>query len=234
MWADREGGADLAPVPDLPPPPDQKISPVQGKVSTIAGLSNTTFCTAGNSSLAATWRFMWPSDLAVQGKYLWVVDRDCNRVMLIDGNTIAVIAGTVAAGYKDGNAFTAMFKNPTGIAVNDAGTTIYVADRGNCRIRKIVGGQVSTVAGTGAIGYKDGPAASAKFRGPSALALRGDKLYVADDLDCRVRVVDLFLDNVSTLAGSGCGSPSFQDGKALSARFSWVSGLAVDAAGTSV
>lgn len=242
--ADRDGGADLAPVKDiapvtdLPPPLDQQLSPdasVLGKVSTIAGLSNTTFCTAGNSSSAATWRFMQPYDLVVQGKNIWVVDRDCNRVLLIyNESTIVVVAGTVASGYKDGNAFTAMFKYPTGVAVDAAGTTIYVADRGNRRIRKIFGGQVSTVAGTGSIGYKDGLAISAEFRGPSALALRGNKLYVADDLDCRVRVVDLSLDKVSTLAGSGCGSPSFQDGKALSARFSWPSGLAVDAAGTSV
>ena len=41
----------------------------------------------------------------------------------------------------------ARFNNPSGIAVDPTGTIIYVADTANNRIRKMVGGQIFTVAG---------------------------------------------------------------------------------------
>jgi sugar lactone lactonase YvrE len=46
-----------------------------------------------------------------------------------------------------GPASSAKFNNPSGIAVDPTGTVIYIADTANNRIRKIVSGQINTVAG---------------------------------------------------------------------------------------
>jgi DNA-binding beta-propeller fold protein YncE len=86
-----------------------------------------------------------------------------------------------AAGTNDGPGVSARFSNPSGIAVDAAGTT-YVADTDNHFIRKISpAGVVSTLAGQpGIAGYQDGAATNALFSSPRSLALDQDgNLYVA-------------------------------------------------------
>lgn len=61
----------------------------------------------------------------------------------------SVFAGSTEAGYRDGTKETALFSNPTGLAI-DKNNEIYVADTANNRIRKInPTGEVSTFAGSG-------------------------------------------------------------------------------------
>jgi DNA-binding beta-propeller fold protein YncE len=48
--------------------------------------------------------------------------------------TVLGIPGT--PGWKDGGKKDALFQNPSGIAVKSDGT-VYVADYGNCRVRKL-------------------------------------------------------------------------------------------------
>jgi hypothetical protein len=57
---------------------------------------------------------------------------------------------------------------------------IFVADTGNHRIRKIALGQVSTVAGTGAVGIADGPALTATFAYPADVAWAAGAVFIAD------------------------------------------------------
>ncbi|MBV8810552.1 MAG: hypothetical protein JO033_17935 [Acidobacteriaceae bacterium] len=94
--------------------------------------------------------------------------------------------------------------------------------------------RISTFAGSGHAGIRDGAATSSEFILPSALAAdsRGN-LYVTDAAAQRVRVIDM-RGFVSTVAGSGpigssglWVSPGFKDGPALQAQFNRPSGIVV-------
>jgi len=71
-----------------------------------------------------------------------------HRVNISTGALDTWYAGTGVAGYQDGSLTSAMFKNPSQIATD--GTHIYVADRTNCKVRKIdmKKNLVSTIAGS--------------------------------------------------------------------------------------
>ena len=117
---------------------------------------------------------------------------------------------------------------PSGLAV-DAGGGVLVADTGNNAIRRIApDGSVTTVAGDGIPGYRDGPARQARFRGPTGIAVdaRG-RLIVADTYNDRIRAITPD-GTVSTIAGSG--APGLADGPAAASAFNTPSGVAVDPA----
>lgn len=84
-----------------------------------------------------------PNDIAVDAHgVLYVADQDNHLIRKMvtrqDGTTeVTTIAGTGNAGYQDAVGAQAAFRQPASIAVNSNGTTIYVADKGNNRIRKL-------------------------------------------------------------------------------------------------
>ena len=95
------------------------------------------------------------------------------RKVDVEGN-VTTIAGSTEQGYKDGKGSDARFRGAVGLTVLKDGT-IYVAEYGNRRIRKITpDGNVSTVAGSGDYGTKDGPALQASFQDLSGVAVGPD------------------------------------------------------------
>jgi hypothetical protein len=105
---------------------------------------------------------------------------------------------------------------------------LYLADHVNNRIRYVSGGNVSTVAGDGKTGAKNGPAATATFNSPWDVTVgSGGRVYVADSKNNMLRVIQS--GQVHTLAGDG--TTGFLDGSALSARFSSISGVVAEASG---
>jgi streptogramin lyase len=152
---------------------------------------------------------------------------NCIRKISATGQ-VSTIAGNNAPGYRDGNGAAALFSLPGGIAIDRVGN-LYVADKGNFRIRKITrDGDVSTLAGSGVPGYADGNAAAAKFSlNMHDLVIDGQgNLYVADNNRIR-KVTPEGL--VSTIAGSTFG---FNDGDGESAKFNFPNGLGIDGQGT--
>jgi sugar lactone lactonase YvrE len=110
---------------------------------------------------------------------------DCIR-KITSGGSVATVAGRVGdQGYEDGAATTAaLFNEPSSVAVDGSGN-IYVADTGNCLIRKIsTTGTVTTIAGQATVsGYVDGPAATALFNCPAGITVDSfGNVYVADCL----------------------------------------------------
>ena len=132
-------------------------------------------------------------------------------------------------GFVDGHGAVARFDTPSGLALAPDGT-LYVADTANNAIRRITpAGDVSTLAGDSVAGYRDGPAAQARFNGPLGVAVDAEgRVIVADTYNDRIRAI-LPDGVVVTLAGAG--EPGMIDGPPRAARFDTPSGLAVDEAG---
>ena len=94
---------------------------------------------------------------------------------------------------------------------------------------------VTLLAGDGTAGYRDGPAAMARFDAPAGVAAASDgALYVTDARNHRVRVIRG--ETVSTLAGCGPSGPArsnaFRDGTGDGACFDLPTGIAVGPDGT--
>jgi hypothetical protein len=82
---------------------------------------------------------------------------------------------------------------------------VLVADEGNHRIRVLSADlqQVSTVAGDGGRGHRDGAAAQAQFHWPAGLAVLPDGcVLVGDRGNSRIRVLSANLQQVSTLTNA--------------------------------
>lgn len=163
--------------------------------------------------------------------YIYVADPYNHRIRRISATgQVTTFAGSGEIGYRDGQGTGAAFDTPFGIAVSPSNGVVYVADSYNHRIRKITpDGQVSTLAGDGNHGFRDGPGASAEFGYPTGIAVdRIGNLYVADVDNNRVRKItpDGF---VSTLAG--VGEPGYSDGPGNLTLFNNPGGVAVDGKG---
>jgi len=162
---------------------------------------------------AARARFSDPFALAIaRDGTLYVADAgETNRIRKIDA---------------EGNVTTlpAAFDTPSGVALDKAGN-LFVADTGANAIRKISPtGELTTFAGDGTAGFRDGPAAQAQFNGPIGVAA-DDKgnVYVADSYNDRIRLITPD-GQVRTLAGGG--APGFADGTGTAAAFDTPTALA--------
>ncbi len=172
-----------------------------------------------------------PQGAAVDGTgNLYVADSSSNLIFKITaGGVVTTLAGTAGvAGSADGTGAAARFYGPWGIAVDGSGN-VYVADYGNCAIRKITpDGVVTTIAGTaGVCGSADGTGAAAQFYYPYGVAVDGSgNVYVADLGNNTIRKITP--DGVvTTIAGTAgvCGSA---DGTGAAAQFCGPTGIAVD------
>ena len=152
-----------------------------------------------------------------------------NRIRKIDASgVVSTFAGGAREGLADGAGSAAAFHTPSGLAIDGAGN-LYVADTGNNAIRKITPqGVVSTLAGDGEAGTRDGVGSGARFNGPLGVAVdKAGVVYVADTYNDRIRKIGVD-GSVSTLAGS---TPGLLDGAAAGALFDTPSALALDAQG---
>ena len=146
------------------------------------------------------------------------------------GGAVATFVGSGTRGCQDGQGTAAQFNEPDQIAC-DADGNLYAADSGNNLIRKVTpGGLVSTFAGTGERGAKDGHCSEATFKYPTGVAVSPatGNIIVVDQLNHRVRVIVLPENIVYTLAGSTQG---FADGIGAAAQFQHPFHVACDEAG---
>ncbi len=160
----------------LPPP---------GDIETVAGYGTAGY--AGDNGLATAADLYLPLSVAVDASgniYIADTHNNCIRKVTASTGIITTVAGDGTSGYSgDGGPATSAEVNPDGgVAVDTAGN-IYFAD--NQRIRKVTvsTGYISTVAGSGILGYSGdgGAATNAELNWPWGVAIdaEGD-IYIAD------------------------------------------------------
>lgn len=161
---------------------------------------------------------------------LIVADTGSHTIKKVDQNgAVSVVAGTEGQiGDADGEALSARFNAPIGIAVLNDGS-IAVADTYNDKIKLIRNGAVTTVAGS-TRGFADGSAVGAKFDTPCAVsAWKDGSILVADTMNSRIRIIAAN-GFVSTLAGNG--DADARDGTLFESAFYRPSAIAVGSDGS--
>ncbi len=163
-----------------------------GTITTVAGGSGAGY--NGDNIAAGSAKLSFPADVAVtpDGGFL-IADVDNHRIRKVLGGVITTVAGTGAAGFNgDGPVGSVQLNKPSSIAVTPDGGFL-VADTNNQRVRKVLNGAVTTVAGNGVAGFEGdgGPATSSTFDSPVRVAVTPDGGFlVADRFNHRVRKVD--------------------------------------------
>jgi sugar lactone lactonase YvrE len=194
-----------------------------------AGKISSFFTDANASGLGA---------MAVDGSdNLYVVDQTTCVVWFITpagvGSVVAGIPFQCGFAGDGGPATTAQLNLPLGVALDKQGN-IYVADAGNNRIRAFKnGGNINTVAGDGTCGFSGdgGLATLAELCFPADVAINRTGLYIADELNVRIRKVN-GAGHISTYAGTGSVGYNGEGLPALSTNLDDPVALSFSPAGT--
>ncbi len=175
-----------------------------GVVTTLAGSPGQTGSADGTGAAA---RFNQPMGVEVDSAgNLFVADFGNNTIRKVTpAGVVTTLAGQVGVcGAVNGTGAGASFCFPSGVAIDPATSDLFVADYGNSIVRKVTSaGAVTTVAGqAGVIGNSDGFGAAASFNVPWSIARDpSGLLYVTDESNRNVRMINPSTTAVSTLAG---------------------------------
>src|SRR5207247_823068 len=171
-----------------------------GTISTVAGTGGACGF-AGDGGPATAAELYLPAGVALDvAGNLFIADQDNFVIRRVDAAThqISTVAGTpgISGFAGDGGPATAAeLSTTTGVALDGAGN-LFIADSGNCVIRKVAAatGAISTVAGIGgACGFAGdgGASTAAELNVPMGFAFDATgKLFVADSSNERVRRVE--------------------------------------------
>ena len=205
-----------------------------GIITTVAGSGSFGF--SGDGGPATNAQLNGTLAVAVDNAgNLFIDDHNNRRIRKVSPSGIITTVAGAGAGLGDGGlAKNAQVGPAAGLALDNAGN-LFIADTGHLRIRKIgTDGIITTVAGTGGPmpGFSGdaGPATDAQLH-PVAIVVDGaGSLFIADDLNHRVRKVSVS-GIVTTVAGTGTAGFSGDGGPATSAQLDSPLNLAVDAMG---
>jgi sugar lactone lactonase YvrE len=200
-----------------------------GSSATFAGKDEPGFVN-GSASVA---RFNYPLGLNVDKSLDVLVADSQNNVIRRIGmwglRNVSTVAGSGRRGYKDGAAAEAEFNFPNDLVV-DASGNIFVTEFTNHVVRKIsVDGEVTTFAGSGQPGFRDGVGTNALMNMPAGIEIDAQQnLYVTEWRNHCVRKISP-QGVVTTLAGTNVAG--FVDGQGSAARFDTPDGITIDALG---
>ncbi|MCB1167417.1 MAG: hypothetical protein KDK33_14750 [Leptospiraceae bacterium] len=214
----------------------RKIDLSTGVVTTLAGPAEGAQTSGDADGIGNSARFTSPSGITTDGTSLYVADADNNKIRKIDIGTglVTTFAGPVAGdqspGDLDGTGNAARFSAPAAITTD--GVNLYVADKGNNKIRKIViaTAEVTTIAGPAegstSSGRTNGTGNAARFNGPAGIATDGTNLYVSDSANDVIRKVVISTAVVTQIAGNVIYGDD--DGNGVNASFHSPHGITTD------
>lgn len=221
---------------------------ILGSITTAAGKGDNG--ESNGAAASATFRSPW-SLLPLADGSLLVADSKSHLIRKFSGDQLTAYAGITfkrdqydnpIGGLVDGKAAASVFQQPKGLAADQQGN-VYVADADNHAIRKIdTAGNVTTLAGSGVLGRKDGKGKDASFYSPQDVAVAADgSVYVADTLNNAIRKIATdgtvtTLNALSTRAvevapGQVVPGGDYANGDLKTAKFNEPAGLALDAKG---
>jgi sugar lactone lactonase YvrE len=219
----------------------RKVDPRTGMATTPIGTSRGFEGDGGPASVA---KFDLPGSIVFDpAGNLYITDQGNMRIRRVDTQGIVTTFAGSTNGYADGVGEAAMFDfyggTTTGtgprsgcVEISRDGSTIYVADTGSHRIRKIdvATRMVTTIAGTGEAGYSGdgGPALAARLSEPSdvAVSAAGD-IYFSDRSNYVIRRIDTS-GIISTVVGIGTAGVSPNATLATSAKLNYPLGVTFD------
>jgi DNA-binding beta-propeller fold protein YncE len=176
-----------------------------------------------------------PWDLVVSsvGLRLWVAMAGAHQVWevrLPGVQSAQPWAGSGVEDLADGPRAEARFAQPSGLALDEPGHRLFVADSEASGVREVAfgpDGAVRTLVGEGLFdfGDADGVGPQVRLQHPLGVAWDGSRLFVADSYNHKVKVLDPATRQVRTLAGTG--EQGFRDGSLTEAQFSEPGGISV-------
>jgi sugar lactone lactonase YvrE len=209
-----------------------------GTISTIAGKDNLVgfYGDGGPAAQALLWS---PAGVGVDGAGdVFIADTVNNVIREISAasGNISTVAGNTTQGFAGdgGKATAAELYLPTGVFV-DASGNLFIADRGNNRIRKVsTSGTITTVAGngTGVFSGDGGAATSAGLASPTNVVVDASgNLFIAGTLNSRIREVAAGTGIITTVAGDGVAGFFGDGGLPTNAGLNHPGGVALDSSG---
>lgn len=225
-----------------------QTSPATQSVSVKAG--NGQFGEDNGPAHSASFRSPMGIALHPDGS-VYIADTKSHLIRKLFQESLSTYAGFTfsqdASGYPigtlyDGSANLSVFQDPQGLAL-DASGNLYVADTGNHAVRKVTVQGVTTIAGDGVMGSRDGKTGSeARLHSPADVAVAPDgTVYVADTLNHVIRKIAAdgkvtTLNSPSTRVvelshGNVEPAGDFKDGPLAAAKFNEPSGICIDAKG---
>jgi trimeric autotransporter adhesin len=205
-------------------------------INTIAGSALSGYGGDGGQATAAS--LQDPIGVAVDATgNLYIGDYGNNRVRKVNtSGIISTIAGIGYAGYsgEGGQATAAEIDGPGGLALDTLGN-VYITELSGERVQKVdvSSGIITNFAGDGVgnFGGDGGSATAANLNYPTGVAFDAKgNLYIADDINNRVRIVDTS-GIINTYAGNGTFGYGGDGGPATAAELESPTGLVADAAG---
>ncbi|XP_028217682.1 protein SUPPRESSOR OF QUENCHING 1, chloroplastic isoform X1 [Glycine soja] len=161
-----------------------------------------------NGSSSTSTSFAQPSGLSLSQdlREIYIADSESSSIRAMDLKTRGsqLLAGgdpmfadnlfkPLQFGDQDGIGSEVLLQHPLGVVCGNDGE-IYIADSYNHKIKKLdpTSKRVSTIAGTGKAGFKDGTAVKAQLSEPSGI-VEGNKgrLFIADTNNSLIRYLDL-------------------------------------------
>jgi uncharacterized protein (TIGR03437 family) len=209
-----------------------------GVISTIAGKFGFMgeYGDGGPANQSVLWSPMGVGVDAAGDLYIADTVNNVIREVSAGSGNISVVAGNQTQGFAGdgGTATSAELYLPTGVFVDSSGN-LFIADRGNNRIRKVsTSGTITTVAGNGSAGSTGdgGPATAAELYQPTNVAVdaAGD-IFIAATKNNKIREVSAGSGIITTVAGDGAMGFYGDGGTATNALLNQPQGVAVDSSG---